>query len=204
MLLNVQREPSRVYGVVLRARVHTRSHAHTRKRAIAVIAMRSLSDAKARWLVPIPRSRCLQRSMAAWPPWVAAGRPWVCARSILTTLPFVQVPLVRMDTLACPWGTRKSDGLGTGSRGCGRDILTWKGTAMLCHVRFSPGGHLPRHALFLPQDVQRDLLRRRRGLRDDAYMTVHTSRSRLKSRLVADPGTPGTLRVWCRIYVSAE
>ena len=30
------------------------------------------------------------------------------------------------------------------------------------------------------------------------------SRPRSKHRLLADPGTPGTLRVWCRVYVSAE
>ena len=31
-----------------------------------------------------------------------------------------------------------------------------------------------------------------------------TSRPRFKKRLFADPGTPGTLRVWCRLCVSAE
>ena len=33
---------------------------------------------------------------------------------------------------------------------------------------------------------------------------LYMSCPRFKNRLLADPGTPGTLRVWCRVCVSAE
>ena len=47
--------------------------------------------------------------------------------------------------------------------------------------------------LFLPCDIEGQEL-----------MTKTKSRPRFKNRLLADPGIPGTLRVWCRVPAQVQ
>ena len=74
------------------------------------------------------------------------------------------------------------------------------------HVHRSGRPHLRRDvSAAVPATPRTALgLKSREALQTRREHDIVGSHTVIKNRLLADPGTPGTLRVWCRVCVSAE